>query len=134
MAVRRQQAVHQRLQTVGLVDDDLGVFAQLAAVDLHLQQLRRATDAAQRILDLVGEVVEQLLVGLGLVGQALLALLARLQFQRQQLDDEFAIALGLRHDHVHRQQLAALALEQGVEAQRGELVLARADQRLAQGA
>ena len=30
-AVRRQQAVHQRLQPIGLVDDDLGVFLQVAA-------------------------------------------------------------------------------------------------------
>jgi hypothetical protein len=73
-AVRRQQAVHQRLQAVGLVDDDLGVFVR-SLLDLHLQQLRRATDAAQRVLDLVRQVADQLLVGLRLVDQALFAVL-----------------------------------------------------------
>jgi hypothetical protein len=72
------------------VDDDLGVLGQLGRVHLHLQQLRRATDAAQRVLDLVGQVADQLLVGLRLVDQALLAVLARLRLQRQQLDDDFA--------------------------------------------
>jgi hypothetical protein len=48
------------------------------AVDLHRQQLRRAADAAQRVLDLVRQVADQLLVGLRLVDQALFAVLARL--------------------------------------------------------
>ena len=89
-AVRRQQAVDQRLQPVGLVDDDLGVFLQVLGLDFHLQQLRRAADAAQRVLDLVGQVADQFLVGLRLVDQPLFAVLPRLRFQRQQFDDELA--------------------------------------------
>ena len=33
-----------------------------ARLDLHLEQLRRAADAAERVLDLVGEIADQLLV------------------------------------------------------------------------
>ena len=105
-AVRRQQAVHQRLQPVGLVDDDLRVFLQVARFDLHLQQLRGAANAAQRVLDLMRQVADQLLVGLGLVDQALLAVLPRLRFQRQQFDDALAGLVGLRDDHVNRHGLA----------------------------
>ena len=124
-AVRRQQAVHQRLQAIGLVDDDLGVFLQVARLDLHLQQLRRAADAAQRILDLVREVADQLLVGLRLVDQPLFAILPGLRLQRQQFDDDLARPVGLRHHHVHRHRLAVvLAQQPGVVAQRGELVAA----------
>ena len=64
-AVRRQQAIDQRLQAVGLLDDHLRVFAQLPVrVELEFEQLRRAADAAQRILDLVREVADQFAVGL----------------------------------------------------------------------
>ncbi|MCY1166869.1 hypothetical protein D9M73_68200 [compost metagenome] len=80
-AVRREQAVHQRLQAIGLMDDDLGVFGQLLA-DIHLQQLRRAANAAQRILDFVGQVADQFLVGLGLVNQAFFPVLLGLLLQR----------------------------------------------------
>ena len=86
LAVRREQAVDQRLQAVGLVDDDLGVLGQRARLDLHLQQLRRAADAAERVLDLVREVADQLLVGLGLVERALLAVLPRLLLDLDHLD------------------------------------------------
>ena len=75
-------------------------------VDLHLQQLRRAADAAQRVLDLVRQVADQFLVGLGLVDQALFAVLPGLRLQRQQLDDDLARPVGLRHHHMHRQRLA----------------------------
>ena len=132
-AVRRQQPVHQRLQPIGLVDDDLGVFLQVARLDLHLQQLGRAADAAQRILDLVRQVADQLLVGLGLVDQPLLAVLLGLRLQRQHFDDELAGPVGLRHDHVHRQRLAVvLAHQPGVVAQGRELVAGRAFQRVLQ--
>ncbi len=85
--MRRQQPVDQRLQAVGLVDDDLGVFGQLPRIDLHLEQLRRTADAAERILDLVREVADQLLVGLHLVERALLAVLARVLLDLDQLDE-----------------------------------------------
>ena len=81
MAVGRQEPVYQALQAVGLMDDDLGVFGELAAFQLHLQQLRRTADAAQGIFDFVGQVANQFLVGLGLVAQALFAILAGVLFQ-----------------------------------------------------
>ena len=34
-----KQAVHQGLQAVGFVDDDLGVFQQIVGLDFHFQQL-----------------------------------------------------------------------------------------------
>ena len=55
-------------------------------VDLHLQQLRRAADAAQRVLDLVRQVADQLLVGLRLVERALLAVLPGLLLDLEHLD------------------------------------------------
>jgi hypothetical protein len=42
-------------------------------VELALEQLRRAADAAERVLDLVRQVADQLAVGLLLFGQLLLA-------------------------------------------------------------
>jgi hypothetical protein len=60
----------------------------LRSIDLHLQQLRCATDAAQRILDLVRQIADQLLVGLRLVDQPLLTVLAGLLLLWQQLDDD----------------------------------------------
>ncbi len=62
--MRRQQALHQRLQAVGFLDDDLRVFAQGFARQLVLQQLRRAADAAERVLDFMREVAQQFTVGL----------------------------------------------------------------------
>ena len=71
--VRRQQPVHQRLQAVGFLDDHLRVFVQPGALELAFEQLRGAADAAQRILDLVREIADQLAVGLALVEHALFA-------------------------------------------------------------
>ena len=72
-AVRREQAIHQRLQAVGLLHDHLRVLVQLRPLELALEQLRGAADAAERILDLVREVADQLAVGLALLEHALLA-------------------------------------------------------------
>ena len=108
-AVRRQQAVDQRLQAVGLLDDDLGVFAQRPrARQLQLQQLRRAADAAERVLDLVRQVADQLLVGLRLVEQR--APRGRAAVCCSFSCSSISIALGavqLVDDHVHLQRLAA---------------------------
>src|SRR5690606_3795047 len=65
-AVRLQQTIHQHLQAVGFLDDDLRVFAQMLQIpsrQLELQQLRRPPDTAQRILDLMRQIAYQLLVG-----------------------------------------------------------------------
>ncbi len=131
-AVRCEQTVHQRLQAVGLVDDDLRVFGELLVVELQLQELRRPADATERVLDLVGQVADQFLVGLRLIDQTLLAFLARLLLQRQQLDDDLAPVLGLRHHHMHRQRLVSRALEPGVVTQGGELVVAGTIERVLQ--
>ena len=69
----REQFFHQRAQTVRLLHDDLGVFAQGRLFQFLLQQLRRAAYAAQRILDLVREVAQQQAIGLRLVQHLLFA-------------------------------------------------------------
>ena len=131
-AVRCEQAVHQRLQAVGLVDDDLGVLDQVLGLDLHLQQLRRATDATERVLDLMRQVADQLLVGLRLVDQAFFAVLFDLLLQRQQFHNNLARVFGLRHDHVHGHRLVVQAFEPGVVTQGRKLVAARPFQRRTQ--
>jgi hypothetical protein len=70
-AVRRQQAAHQILQTVGLLDDHLGVFAQAGIVEFPFEQLRCTSDAAERVLDFVHQVSYQFAVGVLLLDQAL---------------------------------------------------------------
>ncbi|MNC94361.1 hypothetical protein D3C83_111950 [compost metagenome] len=46
---------------------------QVGAFELAVEELRRPADSAERVLDLVREVADQLAVGLALVEQALLA-------------------------------------------------------------
>jgi len=74
-------------------------------LDFHLEQLRGATDAPQRVLDLVREVADQLLRDLGLVERALLAVLARLLLDLDQFDDDIVRRIHLVHDHMHQQRL-----------------------------
>ena len=62
------------------------------AIELALEQLRRAAQAAQRVLDLVREVADQLAVRLLLDHQALLARLAQLLLDRPQLGEQRAVA------------------------------------------
>ena len=71
--MRRQQPVDERLQPVGLADHDLRVFDELRPVELALEKLRGAANAAERILDLVREIADQLAIGLLLLVEALLA-------------------------------------------------------------
>ena len=54
-AVRAEQRVDERGEAVGLADDDRRVLVQRAVRELALEQLRRAAQAAERILDLVRE-------------------------------------------------------------------------------
>src|SRR5438552_3196093 len=68
--VWRDHAVHQARQAIGFLYDDLRVFAQLRLVGRAFQQLRRASQPAQRILDLVGQIADQLAVRLLLENQA----------------------------------------------------------------
>ena len=106
LPVRREQAIDEQLQPVGLLDDHLRVFGERARLDLHLEQLRGAADAAERVLDLVGEVPDQLLGRLGLLERALLALLAVLLLDLDDLEDDVPRAVDLVDRDVHGQQLA----------------------------
>lgn len=60
-AARAQHAIDERGETVRLGNDDLGVALQLAARELALEQLRGTAHAAERILDLVRELPNDLL-------------------------------------------------------------------------
>ena len=86
--MRPEQALHQVLQAVGFLDDDLGVLFQGGIGQFVFQQLRRTTDAAKRILDLMGQIADQFAACLLLLDQALLTrccqmMLNRLQFKQQ---------------------------------------------------
>ena len=65
-----------RFQPVGFLDDDFGVVLQVFFRQLAGQQLRRAANAAQRVLDLVGQAAHQHLGGF-LLGQLGLFLVMR---------------------------------------------------------
>ncbi len=86
--VRAEHAVDQITQAVGLLDDDFGVVLQVFFGQLAGQQLCRTANAAQRILDLVGQAAHQHLGGF-LLGQLGLFLgdaqqaVARQHFQQQ---------------------------------------------------
>jgi len=60
-------------EAFGLAEDDVGVFAQVAAVELLRQQLRGAANAAQRIFDFVGEAADEIAGGVIGRDQRLLA-------------------------------------------------------------
>ena len=55
-----EQRVDQRREAIGFADHDVGVFAQLVLAELAFEQLRGATDAAERILDLVRQLPNHL--------------------------------------------------------------------------
>src|SRR5262249_30527243 len=76
--MRREHAVHQRLQAVRFLDDDLGVFLQFRLMQLSLEEVRRAPQPAERILDFVSEIADQLAVRLFACDDALLAREAQL--------------------------------------------------------
>ncbi|MCY1249553.1 hypothetical protein D9M72_630970 [compost metagenome] len=61
--VRAEHAIDQVAQAIGLFNDDIGVVAQAFFRQLAGQQLRRAADAAQRILDFMGQAADQHLAG-----------------------------------------------------------------------
>jgi hypothetical protein len=71
--MRRQQPVDEAAQPVGFADDHLRVLDELRAVELALEQLRGAANAAERILDLVRQAANQVAIRLLLLEQALLA-------------------------------------------------------------
>ena len=89
--VRRQQAVDQILQAISLGDDDLGVLHQLRFIQLAFEQLRSATNAAERVLDFVGQIAHQLAVGLILLGDLGLARDFQLLVDVAELDDQLRL-------------------------------------------
>ena len=78
------------------------------------------------------QIADQLLVGLGLVHQALFAVLLGLLLQGQQLDNHLAGNICLGHHHMHRKRLGVGTFEPGVIAQGRKLVAAGAFERVAQ--
>ena len=57
---RAEQRIHEGGQAIRFADHDVGVFAQLRLAELPLEQLCRAADTAQRVLDLVGKLPDHL--------------------------------------------------------------------------
>lgn len=55
--------VNEILQPVRLADDDSGVLTELRIRELPFEELRRAPDSAERVLDFVSEVPEHLTAG-----------------------------------------------------------------------
>ncbi len=86
--MRREHAVHERLQAVGLLHDHLRELAQVRVRKLALEELRGAADAAQGVLDLVREVADQLPVGLLLLEELRLAGDAHLLVELAKLDEQ----------------------------------------------
>src|SRR5690606_11119238 len=69
--VGAEHPVHKITQPVGLFNDDAGVVMQVVVHQLPVEQLCRTTDAAQRVLDLMGKTSDQHAGGF-LVGQQVL--------------------------------------------------------------
>ncbi|MCY1464393.1 hypothetical protein D9M71_824120 [compost metagenome] len=61
--VRAEHAIDQVAQAVSLFNDHIGVVAQAFFRQLAGQQLRRAANTAQRILDFMGQAPHQHLAG-----------------------------------------------------------------------
>ena len=97
------------------------VYRSAAFVDLHLEQLRRAAMPPSGFLISCARLRISSLVGLGLVEQALFAVLAGLLLQqRQQLDDDLAGRSVCATITMHRDRLMDSGASGGVVAQRGK--------------
>jgi hypothetical protein len=118
--VRRQQTLDQRLQPVGFLDDDLGVFAQLLELafgQFEFEQLRRAANPAERILDLMREIADQLLVRLALIEDAFFAVELELLDIFAQFDQyRHAGQIEGRDRRMHVQGFTTRALERQIQA------------------
>ncbi len=75
------QPIHQRLQSVGLIDNDLGIFLERRILQLHFQQLGRTAQATQRILDFMRQVAEGIFINFNLVKQPFVAFSQRVLFK-----------------------------------------------------
>src|SRR5262245_47072876 len=94
--VRSEHPVHQRLKPVGLLHDYLGVLMQTRALQLMIEQLCGTADSTQRILDFVGEITDELPIGLGKGQHAFLAsdldlLLDMAEFEQHHLPRQFFV-------------------------------------------
>jgi hypothetical protein len=89
--VGREQPVHQVLQAIHLGNDHLGVFAELRVVQFALQQLGRAADATEGILDLVSQIADQFAARLLLVRELLLACHLKVRVHRTKLQKQARI-------------------------------------------
>ena len=76
------------------------------------------------------QVADQLLVGLGLVQQALLAILPGLRLQRQQFNDRLAGDISLRHHDMHWHGFTIEAPEPCVIPQGSEFVASGSIERM----
>ena len=90
------------------------VYSAVRAASTSIaEQLRRAADAAQRVLDLVGEVADQLLVGLAWSSaRSSRSWRVCCSISISSSSTRRARAVHLRDDHVHRQRIAAARLPQ----------------------
>ncbi|MNM90716.1 hypothetical protein D3C81_1029880 [compost metagenome] len=129
--VRAEHAVDQVAQAVGLFNDHIGVILQAFFRQLAGQQLGGAANAAERVLDLVGQAAHQHLGGF-LLGQLGLFLgdaqqaVTRMHFKQQQ-------GRAFAEDRRHR-----VVDGLGLASQRGQLGFALGERvrvlhRLAQG-
>ena len=76
------------LQAIDFLHDHLREFAELRVGKLALEELRRAADPAQRVLDLVREVAHELAIGFLLLDQLRLARDLELLLELAELEDE----------------------------------------------
>ena len=86
--VGAKQAIDEITQAIGLFHDDPGVLLEVIFVQLQLEQLRGATNAAERILDFMRESAHQFLGSLLLADQLLLVRNANLPVYLLQLDEK----------------------------------------------
>ena len=132
--VRRQKPLHQILQPIGFLDDDLRIFAQARVVQFVFEQLRRAADAAERILDFMSQIADQLAARHLLLEQPLFARRLQLLIDRPEFDEQLRrVHFGRIDRAVQMQHHAVVALEFDVLAGVAPAVLFGIVQRFEQG-
>ena len=85
---RPEHPIDEISQPVGFFDDDPRVVALAFRLEFALQQLRRAADAAERILDFVREPANQLARGCLHRNVVIVAVDAQQSVERQDLDQQ----------------------------------------------
>jgi len=106
--MRSKKPVHESLQAVGLLDDHAGVFAQARPVEFTFEELSRAAQTSQRILDFVSQIADQFPIGPVLRHALLLSFDAQPLVDRSQLEQQRDLRqLDRRYDAVKVQGLLA---------------------------